>query len=76
MRLATYNTEWFDALFDNKGRLHADGGWSARHDITRLEQTEALGHVFTAMDADAVIAELQQIIPPKEERRRRVGRRP
>lgn len=55
MRLATYNIEWFDALFDDSGRLLADGGWSGRHDITRRDQAEALGIVFTAMDADAVM---------------------
>ncbi|WP_370159135.1 endonuclease/exonuclease/phosphatase family protein [Salipiger bermudensis] len=55
MRLATYNIEWFDALFDDAGQLLNDGGWSARHDITRQQQTEALGIVFTAMDADAVM---------------------
>ncbi|MCR8546658.1 endonuclease [Salipiger sp. P9] len=55
MRLATYNIEWFDALFDDAGQLLADGGWSARHDITRAQQTEALGIVFTAMNADAVM---------------------
>lgn len=55
MRIATYNVEWFDALFDDRGRLRADDGWSARHDITRFQQTEALGIVFTALDADAVM---------------------
>lgn len=55
MRLATYNVEWFDALFDNKDRLFDDGGWSARRDITRHEQTAALARVFTALDADAVM---------------------
>ncbi len=55
MRLATYNIEWFDALCDDAGQLLNDGGWSARHDITRQQQTEALGIVFTAMDADAVM---------------------
>ncbi|TNF17731.1 MAG: endonuclease [Rhodobacteraceae bacterium] len=55
MRIATYNVEWFDALFDDRGQLWADGAWSARHDITRMEQTEALGIVFTALDADAVM---------------------
>ena len=55
MRLATYNVEWFDALFDDAGTLLADGAWSSRHDVTRAEQAEALGIVFTAMDADAVM---------------------
>ncbi len=55
MRIATYNVEWFDALFDDHGNLLADGEWSARHDVTRQAQIEALGIVFTAMDADAVM---------------------
>ncbi|WP_299792089.1 endonuclease/exonuclease/phosphatase family protein [uncultured Marivita sp.] len=55
MRLATYNVEWFDALFDDAGNLIADGSWSARHDVTKAMQTEALGIVFTALDADVVM---------------------
>ncbi|HHB80136.1 MAG TPA: endonuclease, partial [Aliiroseovarius sp.] len=55
MRLATYNVEWFNALFDDNGRLLEDRGWSARHNITRGEQLAALGIVFTALDADAVM---------------------
>jgi endonuclease/exonuclease/phosphatase family metal-dependent hydrolase len=55
MRIATYNVEWFDALFDDTGALIADGSWSARHNVTKAMQTEALGIVFTAMDADVVM---------------------
>ena len=55
MRVATYNVEWFDALFDRNNRLVADDNWSARHDVTRAQQIEALGIVFTALDADAVM---------------------
>ena len=55
MRLATYNVEWFNALFDDAGRLYDDDAWSARWDVTRGDQTHALGHVFRAMDADAVM---------------------
>jgi len=55
MRLATYNVEWFDTLFDDAGQLIVDGSWSSRHDITRAMQAEALGIVFTAMDADVVM---------------------
>ena len=55
MRLATYNVEWFDALFDDRSALLVNDGWSARHDITRAQQIEALGIVFTALDADAVM---------------------
>lgn len=55
MRIATYNVEWFDALFDDAGQLLADDHWSARHDVTRRQQAEALGLVFAALDADAVM---------------------
>lgn len=56
MRIATYNVEWFDALFDDDGRLReTDDGWSGRHGVTRAEQIAALGQVFQALDADAVM---------------------
>ncbi|MEO0751777.1 MAG: endonuclease/exonuclease/phosphatase family protein [Pseudomonadota bacterium] len=55
MRFATYNVEWFNALFDDEGGLLDDGEWSARYDVTRRAQLAALGIVFTAMDADAVL---------------------
>lgn len=55
MRFATYNVEWFDALFDDAGVPLADDAWSARHDVTRADQLAALGIVFTAMDADAIM---------------------
>lgn len=54
LRLATYNVEWFNALFDDRGRLLADNGPSARYKTTRAEQLGALGIVFTALDADAI----------------------
>lgn len=55
MRIATYNVEWFTGLFDDEDRLFNDEGWSGRHDVTRAQQTNALGKVFSAMDADAVM---------------------
>jgi hypothetical protein len=55
LRLATYNVEWFNGLFDDDGRLLADNGRSARYKISRAEQLTALGIVFTAMDADGVM---------------------
>ena len=55
LRLATYNVEWFDALFDDHGTLLENGGWSGRRDVTRAEQIVALGHVFRRIDADAII---------------------
>ena len=55
LRIATYNVEWFNALFDDQGNLLEDGEWSARHDVTRAEQLAAVAIVFTALDADAVM---------------------
>lgn len=55
MRLATYNVEWFNALFDDADRLIEDDGWSARYKVTRAQQSAALARVFRAMDADAVM---------------------
>lgn len=55
MRLATYNVEWFNALFDENDRLIEDDGWSGRQDVRRAEQIAGLGRVFAALDADAVM---------------------
>ncbi|SFM52195.1 endonuclease/exonuclease/phosphatase family protein [Shimia aestuarii] len=55
MRIATYNVEWFNNLFDARDKLVVDDRWSGRQDVTRAQQAEALGIVFTAMDADAVM---------------------
>ena len=55
MRIATYNTEWFTSLFDDQNQLLEDDGWSARYKVTRAQQIGALGTVFQAMDADAVM---------------------
>mgnify|MGYP001765266151 CR=1 FL=1 len=55
LRLATYNVEWFNALFDDRGRLLEDAAPSTRYKISRAEQLGALGIVFSAMDADGVM---------------------
>ncbi|SNT19117.1 endonuclease/exonuclease/phosphatase family protein [Tropicimonas sediminicola] len=55
MRIATYNVEWMNALFDDDGEPLADEEWSARYNVTRAGQLEALGIVFAALDADAVL---------------------
>ncbi|MDF0598008.1 endonuclease/exonuclease/phosphatase family protein [Psychromarinibacter halotolerans] len=55
MRIATYNVEWFNSLFDDANGLLEDDGWSSRRDVTRADQLGALGIVFTAMNADAVL---------------------
>lgn len=68
MKLATYNVEWFDRLFDDQARLINDDAWSGRWDVTRAAQTAALGHVFQAMDADAIM-----VIEAPDTSRRRDG---
>ena len=55
MRIASYNVEWFTALFDEDDRLVADAAPSFRHGVTRAAQVAALGAVFRALDADAVM---------------------
>lgn len=68
MKLATYNVEWFDRLFDDAGLLVNDDRWSGRWDITTAMQTNALGHVFRSLDADAIM-----IIEAPDSSRRRDG---
>ncbi len=55
MKIATYNVEWFYALFDDDGQLMDDDAWSARYNITRKQQIAAVGRVFQALDADAIM---------------------
>ncbi|WP_224815824.1 endonuclease/exonuclease/phosphatase family protein [Hasllibacter sp. MH4015] len=55
MRIATYNVEWFHTLFDDAGGLLHDDAWSARRDVSRAMQIDALGVVFRALDADAIL---------------------
>ena len=55
LRLATYNVEWFNALFDDRGHLLADDQPSARYGVTRAAQLAALAKVFRALDADGVL---------------------
>jgi len=55
VRLATYNVEWFDTLFGDGGELLDDNGPSGRQGVSRTDQLAALGIVFSALDADAVM---------------------
>ncbi|MFT4151524.1 MAG: endonuclease [Paracoccaceae bacterium] len=55
LRLATFNVEWFNALFDDSGRLLEDLEPSARYHVTRADQIGSLGIVFTALDADGLM---------------------
>ena len=55
MRIATYNIEWFNALFDDEGLMLDDAEWSARYNVTRADQITAIGKVLTALDADTIM---------------------
>ncbi|OYU18373.1 MAG: endonuclease [Rhodobacteraceae bacterium PARR1] len=55
LRLATYNVEWFNALFDDDGQMLADDAPSARYGVTRRDQLAALRVVFRALDADGIM---------------------
>ncbi len=55
MRIATYNIEWFTNLFDSKNQLLADAEWSARYNVKRVDQANALADVFRKIDADAIM---------------------
>jgi endonuclease/exonuclease/phosphatase family metal-dependent hydrolase len=70
MRLACYNVEWFDSLFDDDGNLLIDNERGGRRGVTRGAQLEALGHVFRALEADAVMV----IEAPDTNRRRSTTR--
>ena len=55
LRIATYNVEWMNALFDDRGQPEATNALSARYNITKADQLAALGIVFTALNADGVM---------------------
>ncbi|MCF6303802.1 MAG: endonuclease/exonuclease/phosphatase family protein [Rhodobacteraceae bacterium] len=55
MRIATYNVEWFTNLFDDENQLMPDQNWSARYKVKRVDQANALAHVFGKIDADAIL---------------------
>ncbi|MEL7092719.1 MAG: endonuclease/exonuclease/phosphatase family protein [Pseudomonadota bacterium] len=55
MRLATYNIEWMNSLFDDAGGLVNSAERASRYGVSTAEQTAALVRVFNALDADAVL---------------------
>lgn len=68
MRIATYNVEWFNSLFDADDRMIFDAGWSGRQNVTREDQLAALGIVFHALDADMIV-----VIEAPDSHRKRSG---
>lgn len=55
MRIATWNVEWFEGLYDAEGHLCADDERSVRYGISRRRQAEAIAVVLQALDADAIL---------------------
>ncbi|MGQ0566093.1 MAG: endonuclease/exonuclease/phosphatase family protein [Gemmobacter sp.] len=55
LRLATWNVEWFNALFDDAGRPWRDGQRAGRHGVTRAQQLDAIAVAMRALDADGVM---------------------
>ncbi len=55
MRLACWNVEWFDALFDAEDRLLLDERRARRYGVTRREQAEAVAAAIRAVDPDALL---------------------
>ena len=69
LRLATWNVQWFDHLFDDRSEVRADDGPAGRHGVPAREQAEAVAQVLRALDADAVMV----IEAPDSRRRTRKG---
>lgn len=55
MRIATYNVEWFEALFDKNDELLLDREWSRRYDVRRVDQATAIAEVIRRVDADVML---------------------
>lgn len=55
MRIATWNIEWFSALFDAGDKLIADDAWSKRHDVTRATQADAIAYGIERLNADVLM---------------------
>lgn len=55
LRLATWNIEWMNSLFDDAGRPLFDGEWSSRYKVTRADQLDAIAIVIIALEADGIL---------------------
>ncbi len=66
MRLATWNIEWFDALFDDAGQPLEDDQPSGRQGVNRRDQLGGIAIGMIAMDADAILV----VEAPNEGRKR------
>ena len=55
LRLATWNIEWANALFDDDGALLNDDAPSARHGVARAQQIAGIVAVLQALDVDGLM---------------------
>jgi hypothetical protein len=69
LRIAAWNVQWFDHLFDDRSELWDDDGRGGREGVTRAEQAHGIAHVLRVLDADAVMV----IEAPDARRRTRDG---
>lgn len=54
-RFATWNVEWFDQLFDDNGQPTPTQERSARYQVNKARQLEAIAGVMRSIDADALL---------------------
>ena len=64
MRIATYNVEWFDALFDDAGQPLADDAWSARRDVTPATSARMMSGAVMRRPMDRPIINKVMNCPP------------
>jgi hypothetical protein len=55
LRLAAWNVEWFNTLFDGEGRIKEGDEPSGREGVSAGRRVQAVTHVLRALDADAVL---------------------
>jgi hypothetical protein len=55
LRLASWNIEWANTLFDDRGRMLADDQPSSRYHVTRGQQLAGITAVLAALDADGIM---------------------
>ncbi len=55
LRIATWNIEWANMLFDDAGAMLMDAEPSARHKTTRAQQLTGITQVLSTLDADIIL---------------------
>lgn len=55
MRIATWNVEWFNTLFDGDGRIKRGDEPSGREGVAAGARVDAVTRVMRALDADALL---------------------